>query len=221
MPKTLEHVDEYPTKGPLKVPSLRSDRLRVADRLLPDPGGQRAQSDDYRRWRALTKDPEYGRLLDVLGRYVAETIHDPVMTRRYRWNITALPTTDSPGLPRLVTVNCFTIETFWVNYDGSHPWPRNLIGHINVQDSKHLMDIVGDLDVYVTYRPGYYKTAPTAIRLYTFGLDAMDDLLKNEEILTLAYQLNASLLRRGPSLHFKSHNEWLALDVLNRSGRVR
>jgi hypothetical protein len=34
----------------------------------------------------------------------------------------------------------------------------------------------------------------------TFGLDAMDDLLKNEEILTLAYQLNASLLRRGLSI---------------------
>ncbi|GGH45846.1 GIY-YIG nuclease family protein [Microbacterium album] len=196
--------------------------------ILPWERGQRrtaldqASSARRRHW-GLVRRPDYDALLDVLARYVHETVPDPIATAQHLWNVTALPSTGrSREARRLATLNCGGLETLYL-IEWREGGQRGVQVQLNIKDDAALGSIGDELledGTLIDAHDPAYRQASGVVSLCAPGLAEATRLLKSEPILDAAYRLNVELMRRGTSIFRRHHNAGFAEAILNRIGRL-
>lgn len=196
----------------LQLPSDRAARKRI---------GTAAPASRQKFWELLDLPVYEGELLPLLGRYLNETIPDPIGSQRYLWTITALPTTNKRrGDRRITTVSCGNLETLVVGewtLDGqvSHGGFINLAGESMTEELLQRMSTVpGLLDIMWAD----YRQRQDVITVHVETLETFGRLMDDPEVLDAAYRLNVGLMRQGATMYRRFHNEHLANDVINYVG---
>lgn len=196
----------------LQLPSDRAARKRI---------GTAAPASRQKFWELLDLPVYEGELLPLLGRYLNETIPDPIGSQRYLWTITALPATNKRrGERRITTVSCGNLETLVVieqqhNHGIAYGGFINLAGETLTQE--HLSGIQETGDIWQIVRPDY-RHREGVIAVYVQNLETFGRLMDDPDVLDAAYRLNVGLMRQGATMYRRFHNEHLANDVINYVG---
>ncbi|MDR3067958.1 MAG: GIY-YIG nuclease family protein [Cellulomonas sp.] len=203
--------------------TMIDDKISV---ILPWERERRLTVDttlDARRTRfsELARRGDYPALRRTLAHYVAETIPDPINTKRYAWTLTALPTTGrQKGVRRLFTFSCGNIETLLVLEGILDDGSQGLVACLNVaEDPERALEVAmrplsaaGRL--HISIFDTSYKAADNVVRIEADTIDALDEVLTDPVVLDAAYRLNVQMMRRGPSMFARFHNDVFAEDVL-------
>lgn len=182
----------------------------IGDELRPDQAEVRRKGQ--RKYRQLAADACYVWLLPVLHRYVARTVPLPRRTELSYWAVSACPDTGDGS--RLVTLSVHHLETFIA---------AGTTIAVNV-DGAVLRACWGTLDALMDAIPGVYAVIagyavrPDVVRLEVDSPDLALRLLDAGAVLNAARRLNLDLMRKGPTMHWKTHNFALADDVFAYRG---
>lgn len=205
-PGGASDLDVVPTTGyTISLPWDRSKRRTLADLAH--------ESKEARMWR-LAAHPSYPHLRRTIGRYVGETIPDPVESQGI-WSLTALPSTFS----RLFTLTVGNTETL---YGGTY---RD--GTDNVWCVVNVSDVLGGrrlplakwldrFDLPITHEPAKYAVSRDhpVRRVVCDDIRAVTTLLAAERFVDAAYRLVVTLMRRGSAPNRRKHNVPFAADVM-------
>jgi hypothetical protein len=187
----------------------RSTTVERTDDRPDDPKHRRRQQGRYDR---LIADPRFSALREPLRRYVAGTIPFPARTELTYWSLSAVPTTNAGSYPRLLTLSIQTLETLFVC--SPKQTPAEIAVRINV-DLPALLATWGTLDALMNHMPDVeahepgYRTRPNLAAL-TVSPRHFARLLALRGILPAARRLNLDLMRKGPTMHWRTHNPPLA-----------
>jgi hypothetical protein len=198
----------------LSAPARGLTAPRTVDR--PDDPARRhdpkLRHRQQRRYKNLVDDPRFAALREPLRRYVAETIPFPARTELTYWSLSAVPSTNAGTYPRLLTLSVQTLETLFVTSPKDAPQEVDI--RINV-DLPTLLATWGTLDALIShmpeveaYEPGY-RTRRNVAALTISTKDALR-LLALRGVLPAARRLNLDLMRKGPTMHWRTHNPLLA-----------
>lgn len=199
-------------EGTLELPSSRNERRHIRT------DAPRAREKFWELLRLPVYEEE---LIPLVGRYLNETVSDPIGTQRYLWTISALPATNKRrGERRITTISCGNLETLviaewkqedWVAYGGF----VNIAAEILTEDHLRRIDAVeGVLEIM----PARYRQRQDVIAVHLENLEAFHRLLDLPEVLDAAYRLNVGLMRQGATMYRRFHNEHLANDIINAAG---
>jgi len=190
------------------LPWDRSKRATVAEEPDDSPLG--------RFWKLVSRE-DYPQMRGALGRYVYETIPDPVLTTHGMWTITALPSTGrTKSWKRLLTLSCGRVESLYLGEETDEKGRKLLVGVINVdpgfEDRIRHTSLARSRNV--RFENGAYRAADV-FQVWFAGLRGLDLALKSDPVLEAAYASNVRQMREGSRLFGKHHNVPFAADVLN------
>ena len=208
-PGGTSDLDVVVTTGyTISLPWDRSQRRTLADLAH--------ESKEVRMWR-LSAHPSYPHVRRTIGRYVGETIPDPVESQGI-WSLTAFPST----FRRLFTLTVGDTETL---YGGTY---RD--GTDNVWCVVNVSDVLGGrrlplakwldrFDLPITHEPANYAVSRDhpVRRVFCEDISTVTTLLAAERFVDAAYRLAVTLMRRGSAPNRGKHNVPFAADVM-RSG---
>lgn len=194
------------------LPWERERRVTVADE---------ANSRRQRAWQ-LQARPDWPALLEVLARYVDQTIPAPISTAGQLWTLTALPGTGRrSGAHRLFTLNCGQMETLYLRevvIDGE----AIIAASVNLLTTQEGFDAIAAAldaaDAPWEASVGDYRAEPDAVAITIEDWHNIVQALEIPELLEGCYALNVRLMRRGVSMFRRSHNAVLAGHVFDRIG---
>jgi hypothetical protein len=200
------------TRSPPRCRGERERRATVADE---------ANSRRQRAWQ-LQARPDWPTLLEVLARYVDQTIPAPISTAGQLWTLTALPGTGRrSGVHRLFTLNCGQMETLYLRevvVDGE----AIIAASVNLLTTQEGFDAIAAAldaaDAPWEASVGDYRAEPDAVAITIEDWHNIVQALEIPELLEGCYALNVRLMRRGVSMFRRSHNAVLAGHVFDRIG---
>lgn len=191
---------------------LTSPRYATVKQTDDRPDVPKRRHVQQRRYDLLVGDPRFSVVRDPLRRYVAGAIPLPARTELTYWSLSARPATNSATYPRLLTLSVQTLETLFV-CSPKHV-PTEIAIHMNV-DLPTLLATWGTLDALMNhmqtveaYEPSY-RARPNVAALIAYPRD-FARLLNLRGILSAARKLNLDLMRKGPTMHWRTHNPSLA-----------
>jgi hypothetical protein len=160
------------------------------------------------RFDRLAADPRFTKITALLRQYVAWTIPLPGRTELTYWSLSAVPATNASVYPRLLTLSVQTLETLYV-YTPIHA-PQRISVRINV-DLPTLIDAWGSLESLMARSPGLeayqanYRARPSVACLAPSTPYQATRLLGMRGVVAAARQLNLDLMRKGPTMHWRTH----------------
>ncbi|MFI5916017.1 tetratricopeptide repeat protein [Dactylosporangium sp. NPDC051541] len=176
----------------------------------PDEPGVRRRG--RLKFQKLAADPRTPAVLPALRRYLAWTMPAARRTELAYWTVSAVPATSKSYRPRLLTLSVQHLETFIVDAPAGEPGRTRI--RVNV-DTPTLLARWGTLDRLMDANPGIYAWTPGYDRPDVTSLEVesarqLRRLLAVEAVVPAARRLNLDLMRKGPTLHWQSHNFPLA-----------
>jgi hypothetical protein len=143
-----------------------------------------------------------------LRHYVAWTIPFPRRTELTYWSVSAIPTTNAAWYPRLFTLSVQTLETLFAFAPKQAPDEVSIV--INV-DLPTLLQAWGSLDRLMARLPdleadsAQYRARPDVAALTTYTPRHAMRLLRLPGVVPAARRLNVDLMRKGPTMHWRTH----------------
>ncbi|PPG63106.1 hypothetical protein C5C27_06195 [Rathayibacter sp. AY2B7] len=202
----------------LALPWERERRGRLLEETVGPPSGRQTNAS----WERLRLHEDYPRLVSSLRTLLLEAFPSPAQTQELLWTLTALPSTNrSAGWRRLCTLSAGRLEilrVFEETLNGRkalrwflnlHPEAsgrrvRSALAHTDAQDP--------------TIRRVAYKAVPQPVwTIGAVGLDSLDAVLDDDDILNEVYRLVVMLMRQGMNPLRRHHNHPFATDVLRTS----
>ncbi|GAB4058405.1 GIY-YIG nuclease family protein [Catellatospora paridis] len=181
----------------------RPATLTGVERTEPPQLRQRQQY----RFARLAADERFPALAELLHRYLAWTVPSPGRTELSYWSLSAVPTTNSATYPRLLTLSVHTLETLYVCTPKARPDELMIV--LNA-DLGTLLDHHGSLNSFESRTGAVVREADYAVRssvatLETGSTAEARDLLAEPSVMAAARRLNLDLMRKGPTMHWRSH----------------
>lgn len=207
--RTVETKFEAEHQTSLKLPWDRNARGRLAG----DTDDQR-----WKRFEKLAESPFYPSARLLAGWYLSEVVPSPKITQGKLWTVSALPSTGkTEGYYRIFTLNVGNLETLvaQVIRDGNK-W-RCYFRLNTANPSSDLQSFIRRQSKMELVNDPYRLTS--VVSLIMSEHDALELTEKTEswwrnELLDRAYELNVRLMRQGGGLFRKSHNSYLAQDLI-------
>jgi hypothetical protein len=160
------------------------------------------------RFNRLAADPRFADLTGVLRRYIAWTIPFPGRTELTYWSLSAVPATNAATYPRLLTLSVHTLETLFVF--APKQMPEQLTIRINV-DLPTVLSTWGNLKRLTSQVPGLnaceadYDARPDVAGLEMHSVSDTIQTLELPGVVAAARRLNLDLMRKGPTMHWRTH----------------
>ncbi|GAA2474809.1 hypothetical protein [Winogradskya humida] len=179
--------------------------VRTADRRVEQPQQRERFAEKFGR---LSADPRFAAYRETLRRYVSGAVPFPVRTELAYWSLSAMPSTNAASYPRLFTLSVNSLETLFLYAPKGEPERPELC--LNV-DLATLLEKWGSLEQVMARLPGVdageadYATRPGVATLTAFGSRSAARLLGTRGVLAAARKLNLDLMRKGPTMHWRSH----------------
>jgi hypothetical protein len=189
------------------------------DRLPNEPRLELAEQRrvHHHRFDKVQADPRFAKLTPSLRRYVAWTIPYPSRTEMSRWAIAAAPSTNSGSWPRLLTLSIQNLETLYVDGQVTDPTQTNIRVNVDQDAVLRRWGVPGRLQNQHPWLTAYeargYLSRPGVLALEVYRPRDLERLLTIPAITPAARRLNLDLMRKGPTMHWKSHCPDLA-DVI-------
>ncbi|WP_037159473.1 GIY-YIG nuclease family protein [Rhodococcoides fascians] len=179
-----------------------------------DHGQFLGAADNFRRFTSI---PASAEVLDLIGQYLSRCVPYPLQTEYQSWSASCLPTTRT--IPRrLSCVSIAMTETFVVNRDQA----SGIIGgFIQVNDAELFSGGVASELAFLRRHPHatlraahYQESGPGQTIIFANSLAQLQRLL-DDVAVTRAATTALNIMRRGPSMHRRSHCPQLVAAALN------
>lgn len=160
------------------------------------------------RFQRLIADPRFGPVVPALRRYVAAAIPFPRRTERSYWTISAQPATNRHTFPRLFTLSVQTVETFYLCTPRAEPDELMIVMNV---DADTILDATATLRAArrrlrpVSVSEATYRARPRVLALEAGTAADVATLLADPLVISAARRLNLDLMRKGPTMHWKTH----------------
>ncbi|WP_315914972.1 GIY-YIG nuclease family protein [Arthrobacter sp. lap29] len=170
------------------------------------------------RFQHLLGRTDAQELIEVAARYIGSAIPWPSQTEGRFWVVSAMASTDrSSNWQRLVSISAQNVEVLVIG-EATTVIGRGIEGFINVDndaaDIEHWIQNQG-LDAYS--EAGSYGPVGKVCTIHFTGIAALNRLLSDDSPVTRpAKALALNLMRKGPSMYTRFHNDHLADAIFSR-----